>query len=124
MVARRHNKSRTFILRRSYVKKLPKLDDTSAQDGPYGIVLAPSRELVIQIEEERHTVLNQCTYVVIDEADKMVDLGFEDYVRRVLLAIPASLCQSEEGSGRAVQVLRQQWLPRLLHPRRQEPGMD
>eukprot|EP00435_Cladocopium_sp_Y103_P012794 s563_g3.t1 len=122
----------------SYVKKLPKLDDTSAQDGPYGIILAPSRELVIQIEEEarkfaafcdcrmvsvvggrdaeqqaftlrqgveicmatpgrlcdsldkRHTVLNQCTYVVIDEADKMVDLGFEDYVRRVLLAIPAS----------------------------------
>ena len=37
---------------RSYVKKLPKLDDTSAQDGPYGIILAPSRELVIQIEEE------------------------------------------------------------------------
>lgn len=122
----------------SYVKKLPKLDDTSAQDGPYVIILAPSRELVIQTEEEarkfaafcdcrmvsvvggrdaeqqaftlrqgveicmatpgrlcdsldkRHTVLNQCTYVVIDEADKMVDLGFEDYVRRVLLAIPAS----------------------------------
>ena len=40
--------------------------------------------------DKRHTVLNQCTYVVIDEADKMVDLGFEDYVRRVLLAIPAS----------------------------------
>ncbi|CAJ1381166.1 unnamed protein product [Effrenium voratum] len=102
----------------SYVKKLPKLDDTSAQDGPYAIILAPSRELVIQIEEEarkfaafcdcrmvsvvggrdaeaqaftlrqgvemcmatpgrlcdsldkRHTVLNQCTYVVIDEALK------------------------------------------------------
>lgn len=27
--------------------------------------------------DKRHTVLNQCTYVVIDEADKMVDLGFE-----------------------------------------------
>eukprot|EP00971_Amphidinium_carterae_P140013 2774217-Amphidinium_carterae.1 len=36
----------------SYVKKLPPLDDTTAQDGPYGIVLAPSRELVLQIEEE------------------------------------------------------------------------
>jgi len=122
----------------SYIKKLPPLDDTTAQDGPYAIVLAPSRELVIQIEEEarkfavfcscrmvsvvggrdaeqqayllrqgveccfatpgrlcdsldkRHTVLNQCNYVVIDEADKMVDLGFEDYVRRALLAIPSS----------------------------------
>merc|ERR1719215_1523868 len=122
----------------SYVKKLPPLDDTTAQDCPYAIVMAPSRELVIQIEEEatkfsqflkcrlvsvvggrdaeqqaftlrqgveiclatpgrlcdaldkRHTVLNQCNYVVIDEADKMVDLGFEDYVRRALLAIPSS----------------------------------
>eukprot|EP00929_Paragymnodinium_shiwhaense_P015798 TRINITY_DN123903_c0_g1_i1.p1 TRINITY_DN123903_c0_g1~~TRINITY_DN123903_c0_g1_i1.p1 ORF type:complete len:744 (+),score=259.38 TRINITY_DN123903_c0_g1_i1:143-2374(+) len=127
-----------------YVKKLPPLDDTTAQDGPYAIVMAPSRELVIQIEEEamkfskfipsvrmvsvvggrdaeqqaftlrqgvelclatpgrlcdsldkRHTVLNQCNYVVIDEADKMVDLGFEDYVRRALLAIPATNMKSE-----------------------------
>jgi len=127
----------------AYVQKLPPLDDTTAQDGPYGIVLAPSRELVLQIEEEavkfasyckvrmvsvvggrdaeqqafslrqgaevvfatpgrlcdsldkRHTVLNQCNYVVIDEADKMVDLGFEEYVRRVLLAIPGSNMKSE-----------------------------
>eukprot|EP00932_Pfiesteria_piscicida_P020861 SRR837773.7660.p1 GENE.SRR837773.7660~~SRR837773.7660.p1 ORF type:complete len:676 (-),score=320.66 SRR837773.7660:267-2090(-) len=129
----------------SYVKKLPQLNDTTALDGPYAIVLAPSRELVIQIEEEakkfasfcpdirivsvvggrdaeqqaftlrqgaevclatpgrlcdaldkRHTVLNQCNYVVIDEADKMVDLGFEDYVRRTLLAIPSTNMKSEE----------------------------
>merc|ERR1719171_1596816 len=127
----------------SYVKKLPPLDDTTAQDGPYAIVLAPSRELILQIEEEarkfsafcsarvcsvvggrdaeqqafslrqgvevclatpgrlcdaidkRHTVLNQCNYIVLDEADKMVDLGFEDYVRRVLLAIPSSNMKSE-----------------------------
>merc|ERR1719460_2246047 len=112
-------------------------------DGPYAIVLAPSRELILQIEEEakkfaafcqarvvsvvggrdaeqqafslrqgvevclatpgrlcdaidkRHTVLNQCNYIVLDEADKMVDLGFEDYVRRVLLAIPGSNMKSE-----------------------------
>jgi len=127
----------------AYVHKLPPLDDTTAQDGPYAIVLAPSRELILQIEEEakkfasfttarvvsvvggrdaetqafslrqgvevclatpgrlcdaidkRHTVLNQCNYIVLDEADKMVDLGFEDYVRRVLLAIPSSNLKSE-----------------------------
>lgn len=45
--------------------------------------------------DKRHTVLNQANYVVIDEADKMVDLGFEDYVRRVLLAIPGSNLKSE-----------------------------
>merc|ERR550514_1225399 len=122
----------------AYVKKLPPLDDTTARDGPYAIVLAPSRELVLQIEEEArkfaqfcssrivsvvggrdaeqqaftlrkgvevciatpgrlcdsldksHTVLNQCNYVILDEADKMVDLGFEDYVNRTLLAIPST----------------------------------
>merc|ERR1719236_91945 len=127
----------------AYVKKLPPLDDSTAQDGPYAIVLAPSRELILQIEEEakkfatfcqaricsvvggrdaeqqafslrqgvevclatpgrlcdsldkRHTVLNQCNYIVLDEADKMVDLGFEDYVRRVLLAIPSSNMKSD-----------------------------
>merc|ERR1719171_3062107 len=36
----------------NYVKKLPALNDETAQDGPYAIILAPSRELVIQIEEE------------------------------------------------------------------------
>jgi len=137
----------------TYIKKLPPLDDTTAQDGPYAIVLAPSRELVLQIEEEarkfgqyvtcrmvsivggrdaeqqaftlrqgvecafatpgrlcdsldkRHTVLNQCSYVVIDEADKMVDLGFEDYVRRVLLAIPASNMKATDEESVAKQEL-------------------
>jgi len=137
----------------SYVKKLPPLNDTTAQDGPYGIVMAPSRELVLQIEEEamkfasfcnvrmvsvvggrdaeqqaftlrqgaeivfatpgrlcdsldkRHTVLNQCNYIVIDEADKMVDLGFEDYVRRVLLAIPGSNMKSESEEQATMQEL-------------------
>lgn len=127
----------------AYVNKLPLLDDTTAQDGPYAIVLAPSRELVLQIEEETrkfgqytkarmvsvvggrdaeqqafqlrkgvevviatpgrlcdsldksHTVLNQCNYVVLDEADKMVDLGFEDYVNRALLAIPNTNMKAE-----------------------------
>merc|ERR1719361_945116 len=46
--------------------------------------------------DKRHTVLNQCSYVVIDEADKMVDLGFEDYVRRVLLSIPSSNLKAQD----------------------------
>ena len=93
-------------------------------DGPYAIVLAPTRELAQQIESEAkkfaspmgftcvsivggHTieeqsfsmrngaeiviatpgrlldclerrvlVLSQCTYVVMDEADRMMDMGF------------------------------------------------
>ena len=104
-------------------------------DGPLSLVLAPSRELAIQIETEaskfssfckiktcsivggrsaehqtmilsqgvelivatpgrladsldaKQTVLNQCFYLVLDEADKMVDLGFEAYVNRILDSI-------------------------------------
>ncbi|KAF4741153.1 DEAD-box ATP-dependent RNA helicase 21, partial [Perkinsus olseni] len=108
----------------TYVNALPALDNITAEDGPYGIVMAPTRELALQIEEEGHkfskfsrakvasivggrgselqamtirgceiviatpgklndalekkyTVLNQCFYVVLDEADKMIDMGFE-----------------------------------------------
>ena len=98
-------------------------------DGPYAIVLAPTRELAQQIEQEtvkfaRHmgyrvvcvvggqsisdqgvklrqgceiviatpgrlldclessyAVLNQCNYVVLDEADRMIDMGFEPQVQ-------------------------------------------
>jgi ATP-dependent RNA helicase DDX23/PRP28 len=31
--------------------------------------------------ERRYLVLNQCTYIVLDEADRMIDLGFEPEVQ-------------------------------------------
>eukprot|EP00916_Digyalum_oweni_P008931 GHVL01015043.1.p1 GENE.GHVL01015043.1~~GHVL01015043.1.p1 ORF type:complete len:891 (-),score=214.83 GHVL01015043.1:298-2970(-) len=122
----------------SYIQRLPPLDDETAQDGPYAIILAPSRELALQIEDETkkfgscckvrtvavvggrdaesqafllrqgcevvigtpgrlkdslekaYTVLNQCNYVVLDEADRMVDMGFEDYLKFILDAIPST----------------------------------
>ncbi|KAL8286356.1 hypothetical protein RQP46_004373 [Phenoliferia psychrophenolica] len=40
---------------------------------------------------ERHVlVLGQCTYVVMDEADRMVSLGFEDVINFILDALPVS----------------------------------
>ncbi|ORY84862.1 P-loop containing nucleoside triphosphate hydrolase protein, partial [Protomyces lactucae-debilis] len=119
-----------------YIQSLPALDPSHRNDGPYAIVLAPTRELAQQIEQEtrkfasslglnvvsivggrsieeqsfnlskgceiviatpgrlldcleRHVlVLSQCTYVVMDEADRMVDLGFEEAVNEVLDALP------------------------------------
>lgn len=119
-----------------YISSLPPLDEQNKNDGPYAIVLAPTRELAQQIEIEtrkfasvmgmtvvsivgghaieeqafnlrngaeiliatpgrlldcleRHVlVLSQCTYVVMDEADRMVDLGFEEAVNQVLEALP------------------------------------
>lgn len=119
-----------------YIKQLPPVTPLIAQDGPYALILAPSRELALQIEQEaskfssfcrmkicsivggrsaeqqtltlsqgvemvvatpgrladsldaKQTVLNQCFYVVLDEADKMVDLGFEPFLTRILDSIP------------------------------------
>ena len=123
-----------------YIKKtiLSGKSHSLGQDGPLALILAPSRELAIQIEQEavkfasfckiktctivggrsaeqqtmtlsqgvelvvatpgrladsldaKQTVLNQCFYVVLDEADKMVDLGFESYLNRILDSIPAT----------------------------------
>ncbi|KAI9890011.1 MAG: mRNA splicing protein prp28 [Vezdaea aestivalis] len=121
-----------------YISELPSLDDSTKYDGPYAIILAPTRELVQQIEleakkfatplgftcvsligghsleeqayalrdgaeiviatpgrlvdciERRVLVLGQCCYVIMDEADRMIDLGFEEPVNKILDALPVS----------------------------------
>ncbi|KAF7730004.1 DEAD (Asp-Glu-Ala-Asp) box polypeptide 23 [Apophysomyces ossiformis] len=121
-----------------YISDLPKLTMENMADGPYALILAPTRELAQQIEQEAHKfatpmgftcvsivgghsieeqsfnlrngaeiiiatpgrlkdcldrrilVLNQCTYVVMDEADRMIDMGFEADVNFILDALPVS----------------------------------
>ena len=137
-------KTASFVLPMlSYIATLPRLSPLN-KNGPYAIVLAPTRELAQQIEIEtrkfasplgfavvsivggraieeqswnlrdgaeiliatpgrlldcldRHVlVLNQCNYVVMDEADRMVDLGFEQAVNDILDALPARNMKPEE----------------------------
>jgi len=124
--------------------KLPPVKDEVAQDGPYSIIMAPTRELAIQIEKEfrklsqdthlrsivvvggksaeeqgsaisrgvevvigspgriedlvkrRYLVLNQCFYVILDEADKMIDLEMEESVNFILESIPSNLHKSDK----------------------------
>ncbi|KAF2876655.1 P-loop containing nucleoside triphosphate hydrolase protein [Massariosphaeria phaeospora] len=119
-----------------YISTLPPLSSTNRQDGPYGLILAPTRELAQQIEgeakkfadplgfktavivgghaieeqsykmrdgveiiiatpgrlldciERRVLVLSQCCYVIMDEADRMIDMGFEEPVNKILEALP------------------------------------
>ena len=123
-----------------YISELPRLDEFEwrKNDGPYAIILAPTRELAQQIEleakkfaiplgfnvvsivgghsieeqayslrdgaeiiiatpgrlvdvlERRMLVLAQCCYVIMDEADRMIDLGFEEPVNKILDALPVS----------------------------------
>lgn len=44
------------------------------------IIATPGR--LIDCLEQRYAVLNQCNYIVLDEADRMIDLGFEPQVSR------------------------------------------
>ncbi|KAJ2371518.1 mRNA splicing protein prp28, partial [Coemansia sp. RSA 2607] len=120
----------------AHILSLPPLTEHRAAQGPYALVLAPTRELAQQIEgearkfarrlglrcvslvgghgieaqamalhrgaemviatpgrlrdclERRVLVLGQCDHVVMDEADRMVDMGFEDDVTYILDALP------------------------------------
>ncbi|CDW52257.1 Helicase C and DEAD domain containing protein [Trichuris trichiura] len=122
-----------------WIQSLPKIErEEDVDQGPYAVIMAPTRELAQQIEEEavkfgqplgvrtvsvigglsredqgfklrlgceiviatpgrlvdvlenRYLVLNQCTYVILDEADKMLDMGFEPFVQAVLAYMPVS----------------------------------
>lgn len=121
-----------------YISALPPLEDYNKADGPYALILAPTRELAQQIEteakkfatplgftcvsivgghaleeqayalrngaeiivatpgrlvdciERRLLVLQQCCYIVMDEADRMIDLGFEESLNKILDALPVS----------------------------------
>jgi ATP-dependent RNA helicase DDX23/PRP28 len=122
-----------------WIQSLPKFERVEdADQGPYSIILAPTRELAQQIEKETnkfgqplgirtevvvggvsreeqgfrlrkgceiviatpgrlidmlenmHLVPNQCTYVVLDEADRMFDMGFEPDVQRILDYMPVT----------------------------------
>ncbi|KAJ3330431.1 DEAD (Asp-Glu-Ala-Asp) box polypeptide 23 [Blyttiomyces sp. JEL0837] len=127
-----------------YISERPPLTEENRSQGPYALILAPTRELAQQIESETvkfcrgmgyicvsivggHTieeqafnlrdgahiiiatpgrlkdcldrrilVLSQCTYVVMDEADRMIDLGFEPDVNFILDALPVSNVKPED----------------------------
>ncbi|CAF0774066.1 unnamed protein product [Adineta steineri] len=123
----------------AWIRSLPKVERSiDADNGPYALILAPTRELAQQIEEEavkfgkplnitvvsvigglsreeqgfklrlgchivigtpgrlidvlenRYLTLQQCTYLVMDEADRMIDMGFETDVKRILEYLPVT----------------------------------
>ncbi|KAJ3299985.1 DEAD (Asp-Glu-Ala-Asp) box polypeptide 23 [Borealophlyctis nickersoniae] len=121
-----------------FINELPPITEDNQHLGPYALIMAPTRELAQQIEQETvkfakgmgfrcvslvggHTiegqafnlrdgahiiiatpgrlkdcldrrilVLSQCTYVVMDEADRMIDMGFEPDVNYILDQLPVS----------------------------------
>jgi ATP-dependent RNA helicase DDX23/PRP28 len=47
------------------------------------VIATPGR--LLDCIERHYCVLNQCNYVVLDEADRMIDLGFEPQVGPLLI---------------------------------------
>ncbi|ELP90678.1 DEAD box ATP-dependent RNA helicase, putative, partial [Entamoeba invadens IP1] len=128
----------------SFISKLPRLTRETACRGPYGLVLAPTRELAKQIDDEikkfseglkirvlcciggeeideqikaieegvevlvgapgrirdllrqMYLVLGQCYYCVLDEADKMIDMGLDVQVREIFNEMPPLKSGSDE----------------------------
>ncbi|KAL8419851.1 hypothetical protein RB594_002852 [Gaeumannomyces avenae] len=130
-----------------YIQTLPPIDERNKNDGPYGLILAPTRELAQQIEAEamkfatqrgytvvslvgghsidgqtialrngaeiivatpgrlvdflvsRKLVLSQCCYIVLDEADRMIQDGFEESLTTILDALPVSNEKPDTGDA-------------------------
>ncbi|MCJ1406645.1 mRNA splicing protein prp28 [Ptychographa xylographoides] len=138
-----------------YISELPTLNEMTKNDGPYAIILAPTRELAQQIEieakkfatplgftcvsivgghsleeqaynlrdgaeiiiatpgrlvdciERRVLVLGQCCYVIMDEADRMIDLGFEEPVNKILDALPVANMKPDSEEAEDAVVMSQ-----------------
>ena len=58
------------------------------------IIGTPGR--MVDCIEHNYLVLNQCNYVILDEADRMVDMGFEPQVVAVLEAMGGLLKSEDE----------------------------
>jgi ATP-dependent RNA helicase DDX23/PRP28 len=119
-----------------------------AENGPLALVMAPTRELAIQIDvefkrllsrqsniktscivggqsiqhqamelrngvhivvgtpgrindciENAYLVLNQCSYIVLDEADRMIDLGFAPQIESILESMGGLLKSEDEAEA-------------------------
>lgn len=74
--------------------KGPQIRDLS--NGVEVVIATPGR--LIDMIESRHTNLKRVTYLVLDEADRMLDMGFEPQVRGAGSGQLASLLAMEHAS--------------------------
>jgi len=141
-----------------WIQTLPKITRIEEADqGPYAIIMAPTRELAQQIEEEtikfgeplgirtvavigglsreeqgfklrlgceiviatpgrlidvlenRYLVLSRCTYIVLDEADRMIDMGFEPDVQKILEHMPITNAKPDSEEAEDIATLTANW---------------
>ena len=64
------------------------------REGAEIIIATPGR--LKDVLEKRVLVLSQCRYIVMDEADRMVHLGFEADLTFILDALPSDTMEGED----------------------------
>jgi ATP-dependent RNA helicase DDX23/PRP28 len=139
----------------AHLMDLPPITEANKDNGPYALILAPTRELAQQIEKEakkfampigfscvcivgghsleeqafglrdgteiivatpgrlvdclerRLIVLQQCSYIILDEADRMIDMGFSEPLNRILDALPAANEKPDSNEAQDERVMKQ-----------------
>lgn len=61
--------------------------------GGVEIVIATPGRLIDMIEA-RHTNLRRVTYLVLDEADRMLDMGFEPQIKKIVAQVGFNTSES------------------------------
>merc|ERR1719357_2211239 len=69
------------------------------------VIATPGR--LIDVLENRYLVLTQCTYIVLDEADRMIDMGFEPDVQRILEHMPVTNLKPDSDDAENSEILLQ-----------------
>ncbi|KAL7554256.1 hypothetical protein ACHAWF_017703 [Thalassiosira exigua] len=67
---------------------------TKLRNGVHVVVGTPGR--INDCVEMAYLVLNQCSYIVLDEADRMIDLGFAPQIEDILEAMGGKLKSEDE----------------------------
>jgi ATP-dependent RNA helicase DBP3 len=66
--------------------KFTQIKQIKANGGANIIVATPGR--LVDLAEDGHCDLSQCKYLVLDEADRMLDMGFEPQIKRIVGLLP------------------------------------
>jgi len=76
--------------------------------------------------ESRYIVLNQCNYVVLDEADRMMEMGFEKELNTILDAMPKANLKStnEEEAQRQENDRRNIWRTTIMYSATMPPSVE
>lgn len=67
------------------------------QAGAHIIVATPGR--LVDCIENQFVVFHRCCYLVMDEADRMIDLGFEESVTKIISVLPSHQPKSDDENG-------------------------